>query len=56
LISDDFFSKAAKYANSEYIGNQSKPTILKADHVNKSQTNKGINDSDDLIEDAIIEK
>jgi len=56
LISDDFFSKAAKYANSEYIGNQSKPTILKADPVNKSQTNKGINDSDDLIEDAIIEK
>lgn len=55
-IPDDFFTKAAKYANSEYSGNQSKPTILKADPVNKSQTNKGINDSDDLIEDAIIEK
>lgn len=56
LLQDDFFAKAAKYANSEYGGNQSKPTILKTDSMHNPHSNKGKNDSDDLIEDAIIEK
>ncbi|MEY3322210.1 MAG: hypothetical protein RLZZ417_1793 [Bacteroidota bacterium] len=56
LLQDDFFAKAAKYANSEYGGNQSKPTILKTDSPDKPNSDKGKRDSDDLIEDAIIEK
>lgn len=55
-LTDDFFTKAAKYANSEYGTNSTKPTIL----TNNSQKQQGSkndrNDSDDLIEDAIIEK
>lgn len=56
MLKDDFFAKAAKFANNEYVGNQSKPIILPTDANRKTQTDKGISDSDDLIEDAIIEK
>ncbi len=55
-LTDDFFTKAAKYANSEYGTKSTKPTILPED-TNKNQASKNDrNDSDDLIEDAIIEK
>jgi hypothetical protein len=56
LISDDFFSKAAKYANSEYGTNSTKPTIIPGDTQKKQASKNDRNDSDDLIEDAIIEK
>ena len=55
-LTDDFFTKAAKYANSEYGTNSTKPTILTDDTQKKQASKNDRNDSDDLIEDAIIEK
>ncbi|MCF8317986.1 MAG: hypothetical protein K9I02_04510 [Haliscomenobacter sp.] len=55
-LTDDFFTKAAKYANSEYGTNSTKPTILTSDTQKKQASKNDRNDSDDLIEDAIIEK
>lgn len=55
-LTDDFFTKAAKYANSEYGTNSTKPTILTGDTQKKQASKNDRNDSDDLIEDAIIEK
>ena len=55
-MTDDFFTKAAKYANSEYGTNSTKPTILTGDTQKKQASKNDRNDSDDLIEDAIIEK
>jgi hypothetical protein len=56
MLTDDFFAKAAKYAKNEYGGNQSKPTILPKDATQQSPADKKNHDTDDLIEDAIIEK
>lgn len=55
-LTDDFFTKAAKYANSEYGTKSTKPTILTGDTLKKQSSKNDRNDSDDLIEDAIIEK
>ena len=55
-LTDDFFTKAAKYANSEYGTKSTKPTILTGDTQKKQSSKNDRNDSDDLIEDAIIEK
>ena len=55
-LTDDFFTKAAKYANSEYGTNSTKPTIIPGDTQQKQASKNDRNDSDDLIEDAIIEK
>lgn len=55
-LTDDFFTKAARYANSEYGTNSTKPTILTSDTQKNQSTKNDRNDSDDLIEDAIIEK
>lgn len=55
-LTDDFFAKAAKYANSEYVTNSTKPIIIPGDTQQKQGSKNEKNDSDDLIEDAIIEK
>lgn len=55
-LTDDFFAKAAKYANSEYLTNSTKPIIIPGDTQQKQGSKNDRNDSDDLIEDAIIEK
>lgn len=55
-LTDDFFTKAAKYANSEYVTNSTKPTIIPGDTQQKQGSKNDRNGSDDLIEDAIIEK
>lgn len=55
-LTDDFFAKAAKYANSEYVTNSTKPIIIPGDTQQKQGSKNEQNDSDDLIEDAIIEK
>lgn len=55
-LTDDFFVKATKYANSEYVTNSTKPIIIPGDTQQKQGSKNEQNDSDDLIEDAIIEK
>lgn len=55
-LTDDFFTKAAKYANNEYGTNSTKPTILTSNSQKQQGSKNDRNDQDDLIEDAIIEK